>query len=78
MTLITSNITRIQQALNVAAKMGRKVCFIGRSMENNVQVARDLGYLHVPPGIVIAQEELKRFGPNKLMVIVSGAFRQAG
>jgi ribonuclease J len=51
-TLITSNITRIQQALNVAVKSGRKVAFVGRSMENNVQVARDLGYLDVPPGVV--------------------------
>jgi len=77
-TLITSNITRIQQALNVAAKMGRKVCFVGRSMENNTQVARELGYLDIPSGIVIAQEELKRFAPNKLMVIMSGAFGQPG
>lgn len=77
-TLITSNITRIQQALNVASKCNRKVCFVGRSMENNVQVARDLGYLHIPSGIVIAQEELKRFAPNKLMIIMSGAFGQPG
>lgn len=77
-TLITSNITRIQQSLNVAGKVGRKVCFVGRSMENNVQVARDLGYLHIPSGIVIAQEELKRFAPEKLMVIMSGAFGQPG
>ncbi len=78
MTLITSNITRIQQALNVASKTGRKVCFVGRSMENNTQVARDLGYLQIPSGIVIAQEELKRFAANKLVVIMSGAFGQPG
>src|SRR3989344_1231090 len=78
MTLITSNITRIQQALNVAVKTGRKVCFVGRSMENNFQVARDLGYVEVPPGVVIPQEELKRFAPNKLVVIISGAFGQPG
>ena len=77
-TLITSNIARIQMALNVAAKMGRKICFVGRSMENNVQVARDLGYLNIPPGIVITQEELKRFAPNKQMIIMSGAFGQPG
>lgn len=77
-TLITSNITRIQQALNVAVRMNRKVCFVGRSMENNVQVARDLGYLHIPPGVVVAQEELKRFAPQNLMVIMSGAFGQPG
>jgi len=75
-TLITSNITRIQQALNVAVKTGRRVCFVGRSMENNYQVARELGYLDVPSGIVIAQEEIKRFAPNKVMIIISGAFGQ--
>lgn len=76
LTLITSNITRIQQALNVAVKSGRKVSLVGRSMENNFQVARDLGYLHVPPGLIIAQEEVKRFAPEKLMIIISGAFGQ--
>jgi ribonuclease J len=77
-TLITSNITRIQQALNVAVRSGRKVCLVGRSMENNFQVARDLGYLDVPPGLIIAQEEVKRFAPEKLMIIISGAFGQPG
>lgn len=78
MTLITSNITRIQQALNVAVKSGRRICFVGRSIENNFQVARDLGYLQVPSGIVIPQEEIRRFAPNKLMIIISGAFGQPG
>lgn len=77
-TLITSNITRIQQALNVAVKSGRKVALVGRSIENNFQVARELGYLNVPPGIVIAQEEVKRFAPEKLMILISGAFGQPG
>lgn len=76
LTLITSNITRIQQALNVAIKSGRKVCLVGRSMENNFQVARELGYLEVTPGLIIAQEEIKRFAPEKLMIIISGAFGQ--
>lgn len=78
LTLITSNITRIQQALNVAVKAGRKVALVGRSMENNFQVARELGYLHVPPGLIIAQEEIKRFAPEKVMIIISGAFGQPG
>lgn len=75
-TLITSNITRIQQAINVAIRSGRKVCLVGRSMENNFQVARELGYLEIPSGIIIAQEEIKRFAPDKLMIIISGAFGQ--
>lgn len=77
-TLITSNITRIQQAVNVAVKSGRKLAFVGRSMENNVQVARDLGYLHVPPGLVIVQDEVKRYADDKLMIIIAGSLGQAG
>lgn len=78
LTLITSNMTRIQQALNVAIKSGRKVSFVGRSMENNFQVGRELGYIQVPPGLIVAQEEIKRIPPEKLMVIISGAFGQPG
>jgi ribonuclease J len=77
-TLITSNITRIQQAINVAEKSGRKVVLSGRSMEGNFQVARDLGYLDVPPGIVVPQEEVKRYPDNKLLIIIAGSFGQQG
>lgn len=77
-TVITSNITRLQQALNVAVKSGRKVALVGRSIENNFQVARDLGYIQVPPGLIIAQEEIKRFAPEKIMILISGAFGQPG
>jgi len=75
-TMTSSNITRIQQALNVASRSGRKVALSGRSLENNFQVARELGHLDVPPGLIIAQEELKRFPDNKLMVLIAGAFGQ--
>lgn len=75
-TMTSSNITRIQQAINVAVKSGRKMALAGRSMENNFQVARDLGYLDVPPGLMIAQEEVKRFPDNKLMILMAGAFGQ--
>lgn len=74
---ITSNITRIQQALNVAVMSGRKVAFSGRSMENNFQTARDLGYIDVPPGLVIAQEEVKKFSDDKLMILIAGSLGQA-
>src|SRR3989344_2110990 len=53
-TMTSSNVSRMQQAINVAQKLGRKVALVGRSFENNFQVARDLGYLDIPPGIVIA------------------------
>lgn len=77
-TLMTSNITRIQQALNVAAKVGRRVCLLGRSMENNFQVARDLGYLDIPPGLIINQEQIKGFKDPDLMLIMAGSLGQPG
>lgn len=77
-TTTSSNITRVQQAINVASELDKKVALIGRSMEGNFQVARDLGYLDVPPGLVIAPDEIKRFPSNKLMLIIAGAQGQAG
>ncbi|MBI2595188.1 ribonuclease J [Candidatus Daviesbacteria bacterium] len=77
-TMTSSNVTRIQQAINVCVKSGRRLALAGRSVENNFQVARDLGYLDVPPGLVIAQEEIKRFHDNKLMVLIAGSQGQPG
>lgn len=72
-TTTSSNISRLQQAINVASGVGRKVALIGRSMESNFQIARDLGYLHVPPGVIIAPDEIKRFPDNKLLIIIAGS-----
>lgn len=77
-TLMTSNITRIQQALNVASRSNRKVCLLGRSMENNFQVARDLGYLDIPPGLIINQEQIKGFKDENLMLVMAGSLGQSG
>jgi len=77
-TTASSNIGRIQQAINVAALVGRKVAFVGRSMESNFQVARDLGYLEVPSGVVIASEEIKRFPDQRLLLIIAGSQGQPG
>lgn len=72
-TTTSSNITRLQQAVNVAVKSGRKLALSGRSLESNFQVARDLGYLEVPPGLVIAQEEIKRFPDPDLLILIAGS-----
>lgn len=77
-TMTSSNLTRIQQAINVAVKSGRKLALSGRSMENTFQVGRDLGYLNIPPGLVIAQEEIRRFAENKIMILIAGAQGQPG
>ncbi|MDO8573796.1 MAG: ribonuclease J [Candidatus Daviesbacteria bacterium] len=76
-TMTSSNVSRMQQAINVAAKLGRKVAVVGRSFENNFQVARDLGYLSVPPGIIIAPDSISSFAPNKLLILIAGAQGQS-
>ena len=76
-TMTSSNVSRMQQAINVAARLGRKVAIVGRSFENNFQVARDLGYLHVPPGIIIASDAISSFAPAKVLVLIAGAQGQS-
>ena len=73
----SSNVSRMQQAINVAARLSRKVAIVGRSFENNFQVARDLGYLSVPPGIMVASDAMSSFAPNKLLILIAGAQGQS-
>src|SRR3989338_3856995 len=77
-TMTSSNVSRMQQAINVAYKLGRKVALAGRSFENNFQVARDLGYLNAPPGIMINQEAITSFAPGKLLILIAGSQGQEG
>lgn len=77
-TTTSSNVSRMQQAIDVAVKVGRKVAILGRSFEQNFQVARDLGYLDVPPGLVVASDAIKTYQPNKLLLLIAGAQGQPG
>lgn len=77
-TMTSSNISRMQQALNAAVKTGRKVAIIGRSFENCFQIARDLSYLDVPANTVIAGDAIRSFAPNKLMILIAGSQGQPG
>ncbi len=72
-TMTSSNVSRMQQAINVAQKTGRKIAIVGRSFENNFQVARDLGYLDIPPGIVIAPDAINSFGGAKVLILIAGS-----
>lgn len=76
-TMTSSNVSRMQQAINVAQRLGRKVAIVGRSFENNFQVARDLGYLQVPPGIMIAPDAISSFDSPKLLILIAGAQGQS-
>ncbi|MBR2743496.1 MAG: ribonuclease J [Clostridia bacterium] len=68
-----SNVHRVQQIINVAVKNGRKVAVSGRSMENVIEVARELGYLDIPEGEIIPLDMLKRYPPEKVVVITTGS-----
>lgn len=72
-TMTSSNVSRMQQAVNVAQKLGRKLAVVGRSFENNFQLARNLGYLKVPAGLVIAPDAIGTFSPSKTLVLIAGS-----
>ena len=69
----SSNISRIQQAINVAIKHHRKIAFIGRSMDQNSEVARKLGYLSFPQESLVHDKQLLRLADNQLFLIVAGS-----
>src|ERR1700693_3216846 len=68
----SSSIYRIRIALELARAHGRKVAVIGRSMNESTEIAQDLGYLDIPPGLVIHPGQMKDFAPEKLLVMISG------
>ena len=68
-----SNISRIQQAINVAVQFKRKVCVLGRSMINNVEIASELGYLSIPDGTLIESDELSRYPDDQLLILTTGS-----
>jgi ribonuclease J len=68
----SSSIHRINLAVELSREHGRKVAFIGRSMNNSAEIAEDLGYIEVPEGLVINAGEMKNFPPEKVCVLISG------
>jgi len=68
-----SSIHRIQQVVDIAAQVGRKVGFVGRSMVDNVEIAHELGRLRIPDGLVIRPQDLRSFDPQKMVILVSGS-----
>lgn len=68
-----SNVDRVQQIINSAAKYKRKVVVEGRSMVNIIGTANELGYLNVPEGILIDIEEMKNYTDEQLVLITTGS-----
>jgi ribonuclease J len=78
LTTISSNISRMQQTINVAQKLGRKVVLVGRSIERKAEIARQLGYLFYPKDVVVPLKQAGRLPPDKALYIISGCYGQPG
>ncbi len=68
----SSSIYRIRIAMELARNHGRKVVVLGRSMMESTEIAQDLGYLDLPPGLVINPGQMRDLAPEQLMVLISG------
>jgi ribonuclease J len=68
----SSSIHRIQQVIDIARVVGRKIGIVGRSMVNNIEIAHGLGKLRIPDGSVVRPQDIRTFDPKKLVVLASG------
>ncbi len=72
-TTFASNVHRLQQVINCARKYGRKVAVTGRSMENVLRVATELGYMDIPQGILVDINQIKGLPRDKVVIISTGS-----
>jgi ribonuclease J len=68
-----SNVHRMQQAIDVAVDVGRKVCVVGRSMRKNINIARSLGYIEVPDEVLIRPNELDDYERGDVLILCTGS-----
>lgn len=73
MACFASNVHRVQQAVDMSVKYGRKLALMGRSMERNMELAQQLGYLKVPEGLRIRADEIEDYFPQQITVVTTGS-----
>jgi ribonuclease J len=73
LSCFASSIHRIQQVIDIAERVGRKVAFVGRSMVDNVEIAHSLNYLRIPDGMVVRPQDIRSFEAKKLLILASGS-----
>ncbi len=76
-TTFASNVHRLQQIINVAAKYGRKVAVTGRSMENVLRVSMVLGYMNIPEGVLTDLDHINKLPRNKVVILSTGSQGEA-
>ncbi len=69
----SSNVHRVKQIIDISARHGRRVAVTGRSMLNIVGAAQELGYMDVPPGVLVDINDIKRYRPEQLTLITTGS-----
>jgi len=72
-TTFASNVDRLQQIIDVAARYGRRVAVTGRSMENNMKVSIELGYMNIPDGVLMDLNHIKSLPKEKICIITTGS-----
>jgi ribonuclease J len=72
-TCFASNIHRVQQVVDAAGTVGRKVSLVGRSMRKNVNIGRMLGHIDIPEGMLVGAREIEDFPDHRLVVISTGS-----
>jgi ribonuclease J len=68
----SSLLTRLAVIFKIAAKLNKKVAVNGRSMKNNVQIAKNLGYIKAPKNLLINTEDTKKYDDNKIVILTTG------
>jgi ribonuclease J len=68
-----SSVHRIQQIIDIASRVNRKVAFVGRSMVDNVEIAHSLDYLRIPDGMVVRPQDIRSFDPKRIIIMASGS-----
>jgi ribonuclease J len=68
-----SNVHRMQQAIDVAVQVNRKVAVVGRSMRKNMNISRNLGYVDVPEETLIRPNELDEYRPHEVLILCTGS-----
>lgn len=72
-TSFASNLHRVQQVIDAAAELNRKVCLLGRSMKKNTNIAKALGILNVPDGLLVQPRELENLPDHRVVVMSTGS-----
>jgi ribonuclease J len=72
-TSFASNVHRLQQVIDAAADLGRRVAVVGRSMRKNLNISRQLGHAQVPEGLLLSAKEVESFPDEKLVLLTTGS-----